>query len=369
MDSADDGLKRSKLIRHALQQLSEEALQRHAVLKYQEAIGLGILLGSLAAIAACVWAYAAGHLPAWMTVVTIAFFLSLLHELEHDLIHRLYFKTQPWLYNGAMLAVWLVRPSTINPWVRRDWHLHHHRASGTASDLEERGLTNGERWGLRRLLMSLDPLLALVLRPLTINNMLQSYATAHRLDRAGRIRSIVRNVLAYFPFGPLYAGALWWVCGLHLAVGFGWQPGPINQAAQPMLDFVAVTVLLPNALRTACLYFVSSNIHYYGDIEPKNIVQQTQVWTAPWLWPFQAFCFNFGSTHAIHHFAVQHPFYLRQLIVADAHRVMREHGVRFNDFSTMLRANRWHSGAVAPITPSADLDRETGWSQAASASV
>ena len=39
------------------------------------------------------------------------------------------------------------RPMTINPWFRRDLHFHHHRVSGTKTDLEERGLTNGEQWG------------------------------------------------------------------------------------------------------------------------------------------------------------------------------------------------------------------------------
>jgi hypothetical protein len=86
---------------------------------------------------------------------------------------------------------------------------------------------------------------------------------------------------------------------------------------------------------------VSSNVHYYGDINPRNVVQQTQVWSSPWVLPFQLFCFNFGSTHAIHHFVVQEPFYLRQLVAREAHVVMREHGVRFNDFGTLLRANRW----------------------------
>ena len=60
----------------------------------------------------------------------------------------------------------------------------------------------------------------------------------------------------------------------------------------------------PNVLRVFCLHFVSSNMHYYGDVEPGNVIQQTQVLNPWWLWPLQAFCFNFGSSHAIHHFVV-----------------------------------------------------------------
>jgi hypothetical protein len=62
--------------------------------------------------------------------------------------------------------------------------------------------------------------------------------------------------------------------------------------------------------------------------------------------PFQLFCFNFGSTHAIHHFVVRDPFYIRQLTARTAHAALREVGVRFNDVGTFRRANRW--GAYRP---------------------
>jgi hypothetical protein len=82
-------------------------------------------------------------------------------------------------------------------------------------------------------------------------------------------------------------------------------------------------------------------MHYYGDVEPGNVIQQTQVLNPWWMWPLQAFCFNFGSTHGIHHFVVKEPFYIRQMTVSVAHKVMREMGVRFNDFGTFGRANRF----------------------------
>jgi len=55
----------------------------------------------------------------------------------------------------------------------------------------------------------------------------------------------------------------------------------------------------------------------------------------------QAFCFNFGSTHGIHHFVVKEPFYIRQMTTKVAHKVMAEMGVRFNDLGTFTRANRY----------------------------
>ncbi|RZL06584.1 MAG: hypothetical protein EOP40_17435, partial [Rubrivivax sp.] len=71
-----------------------------------------------------------------------------------------------------------------------------------------------------------------------------------------------------------------------------------------------------------------------------------------WMWPFQLFCCNFGSTHAIHHFVVKEPFYVRQLTAPVAHRVMREAGVRFNDLGTFARANRWRADVRSATAPS-----------------
>ena len=65
--------------------------------------------------------------------------------------------------------------------------------------------------------------------------------------------------------------------------------------------------------------------------------------TPRWMLPFQLFCFNFGATHAIHHFVVKEPFYIRQWTAPVAHRVMREMGVRFNDTATFGRANRFQT--------------------------
>ena len=351
-----DLLESSRIIRRELVRLSDEALERHPVLQRQNLIGGTVLFGSVAAIVGGALGYAYGVFPAWAVILSAAFFMSLLHDIEHDLLHRLYFQNRRWLYNTAMMLVWILRPSTINPWVRREWHMHHHRASGTPSDIEERGLLNGERWGVRRAVMSLEPLLAIILRPLTIRRMLLDYAAVQKPSE--RARSVRRNFFAHVPIGHLHAVAMYWFLGLHAMLGWHALTGepltlsPVNAAALPVLDFLGVTLLLPNAFRTFCLYFVSSNLHYYGDIDPKNIVQQAQIWDAWWTLPLQAFCCYFGGTHFIHHFAVQYPFYMRLVIAGDAHRVMRAHGVRFNDFANMGRANRWYAQGAAPVSAS-----------------
>jgi fatty acid desaturase len=355
-----DLLKNSQIIRRELMRLSDETYERHPFLARQDLIGGTIFGVSVAAIVAGALGYAYGILPAWAVLISSGFFMGVLHDLEHDLLHRLYFQNKRWLYNTAMLTVWILRPSSINPWIRRDWHMHHHRASGTPSDIEERGLLNGERWGLRRAVMSCEPLLAIVLRPLTIIDMLRKYADAQKPSE--RLRARIRATTAYFPIGVAHAVAMYWFLGFHFsqfvhqAAGVPWPVSPLNATVMPVLDFVAVTLMLPNAMRTFCLYVVSSNIHYYGDIDPKNIVQQAQVVDRWFLYPLQFFCCDFGRTHLIHHFAVQYPFYMRLWIADAAMPVMRAYGVRFNDFDNMRRANRWHDASAQPAAVSDERD-------------
>jgi len=339
--------------------VSDAYRAQHPWLAHQDAIGMTIFVVSCSAIVLLALAYARGALHAWLVIPGAAFFMSLLHELEHDLIHRLYFKDNKLLYNLMMAVGWLFRPSTINPWTRRELHLHHHRASGTESDLEERGITNGEAWGVRRLLMTFDSMLAIYLRIPTIKRMVWSYIRSQKPGSRREERAILwRNRLSYFPLGTVHY-ALWhgWLFvhgvsfvthALHLA----WSPWPLVAQVMPVVDFLVVVWVGPNVLRSFCLHFVSSNMHYYGDIEPRNTIQQTQVWNAPWLLPLHLFCFNFGSTHGIHHFVVQEPFYLRQLVARESHALMRRYGVRFNDFGTFRRDNRWQ------LEPAPDLGRD-----------
>lgn len=339
----------TKLIRQELRALSQSFRARHPwVARHQNTIGFVIFSASIAGTLACAVAYVKGALPAWICVPLVALFLSLLHELEHDLIHKMYFANNRVLYNLMMAGVWLFRPSTISPWVRRRLHLHHHKSSGTDSDLEERAITNGEAWGLRRLLMTADAMLALGLRPKRMMGAAKMFVKAQQLTSKEEKRRLLReNILGYFPLGTAYY-ALWHaflsfsaVTAISRVAGYHWVPTGTVAHVLGYLDIVAVVILMPNALRTFCLHFVSSNIHYFGDVQPGNIVQQTQVWTAPWTWPFQLFCFNFGGTHAIHHFIVVDPFYVRQAIAKEGQAVLRKHGIRFNDFGTFKRGNRW----------------------------
>ena len=277
-------------------------------------------------MAASALLYLRSDLPAWACVIVVAFFASIVHEIEHDLIHNLYFKRRPTVHALMLLLGWIVRPNTINPWVRRNLHLNHHRVSGTPEDIEERAITNGEPFGLKRLIMMADGLCAVVLR---LNQ---------ARGRRGRLLALALG--GYFPFGLAYFGVWYAFLGAHLSALFG-APLITDPATLRVLDATAVIWVIPSFIRSFCINFISSNMHYYGDVERGNLLEQTQVLDAWFLIPFQLFCVNFGATHAIHHFVAGEPFYVRQWTARAAHRVMFENGVRFNDLGTFRRANRF----------------------------
>lgn len=316
----------SAVIRH-----SEKRLRRRfPILAYENLLGTLLFAAASAGFIVSSVLFLRGVIPVWACVVANAFCASILHELEHDLIHNIYFRHSPLVQNGMMFCVWMFRGNIINPWHRRKLHLLHHKDSGQHTDLEERLIGNGLSYGLVRWLATFDGFIATLVRSRELGSI-----------PAFNFPQMLR---ASAPFVPLYCTLLYsWLlyhvpttlvalCGGELA----W-PGWIN-TGMSVIDLLVVIYVLPNMLRQASINLISSSMHYYGDID--GVVDQTQVLNRWYLWPLQAFCFNFGSTHGIHHFVVQQPFYLRQMIVAPAHAAMRKYGVRFNDMGTISRANR-----------------------------
>lgn len=307
---------------------------RYPLLQYQDALGATILAISLAGMVLSGYLYFRGILPAYLSIPLSALFASLSHELEHDLIHRLYFKRKRWVQNAMMLLVWIMRPNTIHPWYRRDIHYLHHQVSGTPQDLEERLVGNGVTNPLTRLIVMADSFVGILLR-------------TRVLSKENRRFSPLEILNASFPFATLYY-ITWYVFLAYHALLLG---GAMLGVALPLpawvaqgmevVNLVVVVLIAPNFLRAFCLNVVTSYMHYYGGVS--TLMQQTQV-LRPWfLWPMQLFCCNFGSTHAIHHFVVNQPFYLRQMVAGAAHRAMRANGVRFNDFSTFVSGNRYQA--------------------------
>jgi len=330
----DNDHQRTVTIKHAIADAGDEARALLPFLQHQDVLGACIIITAITGMIASGALWYVGLLSPWISIPLSAFFASLIHEIEHDLIHSMYFRHNRLVQNILMALCWLARPLTINPWIRRRLHLNHHKHSGTPADIEERAITNGEPWNAWRLLMMFDGMASILVRAL-------------RSPQSHRRFIIRRGLLAYFPLG-LVAWLCWYVFVATHALLLAAQLLNISRLAPEtaygflhVIDILTIVLLAPNLLRSFSINLVSSNMHFYGDIEPGNVIQQTQFLMPWWLLPFQAFCFNFGGTHAIHHFVVGQPFYLRQIIAGKVRPLMRSLGVRYNDTNAFARANRW----------------------------
>ena len=308
---------------------SEEKLLRskYAFLSHQNILGLSITLLSLAALIGVGSLYYMALIPAWLCVVLAAVITSISHEIEHDLIHKQYFSKNPLIHNFMMLVVWLMRPNTINPWYRRKIHLHHHYTSGTSQDLEERLVGNGIKNPFLRALVIVDGLLGLIINQARFKQEIRDFSFS-KVFNAG------------FPITTSYFIVLYSVIFYHLINVFfplathmpSWGLSILS-----VFEFLMVVLVLPNIIRSTSLNFVTSSMHYYGGVN--NVFEQTHVLTSRLFAPFHLFCFNFGKTHTIHHYAPNQPFYIRQLISTKINELMKKEGVRFNDFESIKNAN------------------------------
>lgn len=344
-NTADD--QKTKIIRREVQLASKAMRAKYPVLQHQNAIGFFIFSFSIAMIVLSAALYLQGKISTIWVVVSVAFWTSFLHELEHDLIHYMYFKKNKFIHNLMMLGVWVFRPMTINPWFRRDLHFHHHRVSGTKTDIEERGVTNGEKWGFKRFITTADILLGGVLRGALIRKDIIEAVKNGELPKEQALVFKKTKIYGMMPF-TLLLYFVWYFFLIHYAIHgvsallhLNYQSPAFIESQFSWINPLVAILIFPNLLRMFCLHFITSNMHYYGDVEPGNVMQQTQVLDKWYFLPFQFFCFNFGSTHAIHHFVVNETFYIRQFTAAQAHKVMKEQGVRFNDVGSFRRANRF----------------------------
>jgi fatty acid desaturase len=342
--AAKETEERIRTICLGIREVYESYRKNNRWVNYQDAWGLVIFLAAISAIVTSFVFWWNGMLPAWITILSIAFFTSFLHELEHDLIHELYFKKIPLIYHAMLFGVWIFRPLTLNPWIRKYWHHFHHQHSGSLVDIEERGVTNGEKWGLLRLIILPDLLLGFLFRFPRLKKEISKEFKEGRMQPSAMKMLKKTILLGMMPFGiPLHL--VWYVFVLLKVMQFlGINPYPnlqeiFFQVSTPLM----VGLIAPNLIRQFCLHFITSNMHYFGDIEHGNVLEQTQVLNAWWTLPFHLFCFNFGSTHAIHHFVVNEPFYLRQLTAKRALDILKNNGIRFNDYGSFRRANRYHS--------------------------
>jgi fatty acid desaturase len=77
---------RSAHIRQVVLAKGVELRERYPILKHQDALGAGILAFALIGMIGSATLYITGHMAWWACLLLNAFFASLTHELEHDLI-------------------------------------------------------------------------------------------------------------------------------------------------------------------------------------------------------------------------------------------------------------------------------------------
>lgn len=316
---------------NAISNEEQRLRQKYPLLNFQNTLGVIILLISLTGGITSGFLYYYGVISAWTCILISTVFASLAHEIEHDLIHRLYFRRNLFMHNVMMLLVWLMRPNTVNPWYRRSIHLNHHKKSGTQQDLEERLVGNGIGNPFLRFIVMFDGLIGLILQRKQFNRQVKGF-------------SFITVFNAGFPLATLYFTTCYLFVFSHLfrLTNEGFVYPQWLELSVQMLDFIVVVLIAPNFIRSACLNIVTSYLHYYRGVD--SVVQQTQVLQGWFIWPFNLFSFNFAGTHSIHHFVVKQPFYIRQLVATTAHKAMKENGVRFNDFRSFKYANRYLKG-------------------------
>ncbi len=307
----------------ALRAADARLVEKRPWLSRDDAVAGGLFAGALVFIGVCICAWTTGALPTLLAICGIALGLSVFHELEHDLIHDLYL-SHPVVRVGVLTTIWFGKAS-IDPWTRGRWHRWHHAVSGQDEDIEERLIGLGLRWGPLRLLITLLPLTSLVLKP-RIRRAVRKRAeeTGRRPNLQGPPGSwVLLLVTAFFVTLPLIA-----IGGLLAGGTWAW----------PLL----VLWVLPNTIRHTAIVIMSSNSHYIG-IQRGSLLEQNQILDHPIFCPLQAFCWNFGATHVVHHFLVRQPFWRRTLIFRSVRQVLVDEGVPANDLKTFRRANRRHA--------------------------
>jgi len=323
---------RINAIRKVIYSEDKRLRDKYTLLDRQDAIGMAWFLGGVFATIGTGYLYIAGYIAWYYVIPLVAFYVSILHELEHDLIHELYFKEQKWVQNIMFAVIWISKVNA-NPWWRKPMHLKHHKTSGQMDDIEERLIGLGEPLGLKRLLITMTPLGVYTV-------IWKISADSHKMNSLPGL-NVMRASIVNLPI----------LVPSNMAFFVLFFPSLIPEYYYNLCLQACIILYFPNMLRQACLQIVSTGCHYFGDIPEKNVYFQNQVLNHWCVMPLQAFCFNFGATHILHHYVTRQPFYLRQMAAPVVTEELRKQGVRFNDLQIYQRAHRFYDGKEGTHRP------------------
>jgi fatty acid desaturase len=317
--------------------------KRHPFLA-SDHMGFVIWSLSIASIITSCYFYSTDSISPIAVVAICAFATSMLHELEHDLIHNLHSRAYP-LLQHFMFAGILVSKMHASPWFRKELHLQHHQKSGQDDDAEERLIGLGLPVGLKRALITCHPCGSSVL----------SHGMGREVSWYKPIEAAKSNGATYTLFIMTSKLAML-LYVLSELIGI--------EQAKPYWDAISVAVygmLIPNTIRQASLHLMSNTSHYYGNVPPKGkgIMLQNQILdvTNVFAWPAQLLCCGFGATHMLHHLVPQQNFVTRTIVFFKIRTQLPGLGVKINDIGAAPRANRHHEGT----SPSSEKAQGIAW--------
>jgi len=288
-----------KLIRDVIKREDQELYRRHPWLHQKGLIGSFFVAFSILGMLATAAAYVHGAIHWAVAVALQTFLLSMLHEVEHDIFHGTYFGRPGELpFEAAMFLIHVFKWHA-SPWWRMKIHLLHHGVSGQKLDVEERLVGLGMPLGIPRLLVTLSPFFYVMACP-----------------------SVLADNKDFDWMEPLLQSKWQSTSGVAVLVYAGHLLGAFTLSASvagAVQSFVLL-VTIPSHVRHVCLSLVASMSHYYEDNAPGVVHEQVQILNPWWLVPFQSFCWFFGSTHWVHHFYVQQPFWVRTYLAAKINR-------------------------------------------------
>lgn len=339
-----------KRICQEIKDAESDLRKRYSLLKYQDALGSSVFLISLAGIylfSLYYFHHRGSFSHAFLSMVGIAFCVSFLHELEHDLIHNLYWKKFPIIQDVMFFGIMLAKMHS-NPWFRREMHLKHHVVSGQKDDAEERLIGLGLPFSWKRLAVSIHPFGALIVTKEVAED--SSWLNVQRMNLSSA-------PIAFVFFGLQKAFMAFYITHLLLPnIYFHYFPIQYWEIIRDL----NILFCFPNIWRQFCIVLMSNCSHYYGDIPDKSVFYQNQILNHWIFWPFQLFCFNFGkiefiyatrflilhsicpgATHVVHHYVPGQTFYMRQLVYSMVNKDMIRLGVRVNDMAIVSRGNRY----------------------------
>ncbi len=324
-----DDIKQLNITRSKIKEAEIALMAKWPVLQQRSAIAVFIAFLSIICIFSTIVLYFSGEINALLAILLIAFFTSFLHELEHDIFHQQYFAKSSLLQNMMLTILWLLKPNTINPWIRKRIHLHHHKYSGKQEDIEERMIGNGLPYSLLRFLIMAEPAFALT-----------QFRKVNRESKAFRPMVMMSSL---FPIHTLYS-LIWlsWIA-FHSVMfidntfNLNYMVADIITNHIQVINFLMIVYVAPAVWRVFCLQFISSTLHYYGGVD--SVLKQTQIFDHWITFPLQLFCCFFGKTHAVHHVYVNQPFYLRHMLGNKCKQILVEAGTLNNDFRTFKREN------------------------------